>query len=236
MKEEKLSLCRKILDYEFHDPHLLELALTHPSCSRSSTDCYERLEFLGDSVLSLAVCTVLYEKYPELREGDMTKIKSSVVSRKSCAEITRNTGLLNTIFTGSEMPPAENLPESIAAAVFESITGAIYLDGGFETAFKFINKHMLPLITEAVKDIHTRNTKSLLQQYTQKEKMPPPEYVILDEKGPDHNKCFEIAVSIGNRNFPSAWGLTRKNAEQSAARLALVELGQIEPENSDTER
>ena len=226
--EEKLEHCQEMIDYKFKDISHLKLALTHPSCSRSLTESYERLEFLGDSVLGLSVCTALYDNFPDLREGDMTKIKSTVVSRKTCAKITRSTGMIDTLFIGNEMPEIDRLPESIAAALFESIIGAIYIDGGYEPASEFVNKYTMPLIIETQKDIHGQNAKSFLQQYAQKEKLPAPEYILLDEKGPDHNKCFEIAVAIGNTDYPSAWDLNKKDAEQSAAKLALIELGIIE--------
>ncbi len=230
MKEDIVARCQEILDYRFADPTLLQLALTHPSCALDTGESYERLEFLGDAVLGLRVCATLYSEYEQLSEGEMTKIKSSVVSRKTCAEISRSTGLSDLLFLGNDLPPGRDLPESVAAAVFESVIGALYLDGGLAAAGEYVDRHTLPLIAEIMDGLHIGNYKSLLQQHAQRERLPTPEYLLLDEKGPDHSKCFEIAVSLGGRHFPSAWGLNKKDAEQDAARLALMELGVIDDE------
>jgi ribonuclease-3 len=145
-----------------------------------------------------------------------------------CAEITRETGLDQLLFLGGDMSSPEGVPDSVAAATFESIIGAIYVDGGYEPANRFIASHTLPRIEQVLDNIHHQNCKSLLQQYAQQRNLAPPEYIVLDEKGPDHSKCFEIAASVGNRHFQSAWGKNKKDAEQEAAYLALLELGAID--------
>jgi len=119
---------------------------------------------------------------------------------------------------------------SVAAAVFESIIAAIYLDGGLEPAGDFILRHISPYISEAMANEHQQNYKSMLQQHAQRRLGLTPDYHMLDEKGPDHSKCFEVSVVIDGRHFPSAWGMTKKQAEQSAAQLALSELGLLDDE------
>jgi len=117
------------------------------------------------------------------------------------------------------------VPDSVAAAVFESIIAAIYLDGGIEAARKFILEQALPHVEEAEASSHQQNFKSVLQQHAQRSMPTSPSYVLLDEKGPDHAKAFEVCVEIGSRRFPSAWANAKKQAEQKAALNALVALG-----------
>ena len=120
------------------------------------------------------------------------------------------------------------LPPSVSAAVFEAIIGAIYLDGGLAAARDFILTHLQPYIAQTLDNEHQFNYKSVLQQYTQRRWCTTPEYRLLDEKGPDHSKCFEIGVAVGGRQFPSAWGKSKKDAEQEAARRALIHLGMLD--------
>jgi ribonuclease-3 len=155
----------------------------------------------------------------------MTKVKSTVVSRQTCAEIIQQMGIDDLVFMGKGLATPGGVPASIAAAVFESLIGAIYLDGGLEPARKFILDNVRPYIDEALANEHQRNFKSMLQQVSQRKFNATPDYLLLDEKGPDHSKCFEIAVCINGKHFRSAWGKSKKEAEQDAARFALEELG-----------
>jgi ribonuclease-3 len=220
-----VAQCQEIIEYTFRDPSLLAQALTHASVSPTRLESNERLEFLGDAVLGLCICAALYRQQEDLLEGEMTKVKSSVVSRKTCAVVTQKLGLSVLLNLGGDMADPSNIPESVAAAVLESIIGAIYLDGGFEPADAFILRHMQPLLDAALENAHHENYKSVLQQYAQRNWSTTPDYVLMDEQGPDHSKCFEVAVSIDGRNFPSAWGRSKKEAEQAAAQRALIELG-----------
>jgi ribonuclease-3 len=125
------------------------------------------------------------------------------------------------------MQKSRALKGSIAAATLEAVIAAIYTDGGFETAREFILRLFAPLIDQANAAEHQENYKSLLQQYSQQNLNHSVSYEILDEKGPDHNKCFECVVVIDKKRYPSAWGNTKKEAQQLAAYNALVELGVI---------
>jgi len=227
-----IDQCQRLVQHEFGDAGLLKLALTHSSIAPTRLESNERLEFLGDAILGLVVCEELYRRQSDLMEGDMTKIKSAVVSRQVCAEIAEDCGLCSLMRLGKGMPAADGLPQSVAAAVFESLIGAIYLDGGLEPARRFILQQVGPHIEQALGDIHQQNYKSMLQQHSQRALDSTPEYLLLDEKGPDHSKCFEVAVSINGRHFPSAWGMNKKEAEQEAARRALIELGLLADEGA----
>jgi ribonuclease-3 len=221
---DALDTCQRLLGYRFKNTDLLREALTHASVAVTRQSSNERLEFLGDAVLGMIVCQYLFETYPDYLEGELTKIKSAVVSRHTCAEVARGLGLPGVLFLGKGMSGRASLPPSLGAAVFESLLGALYIDGGLEEARRFVLEHMTPHIQENVRSEHQHNYKSQLQQHAQKVLGTTPLYEVLDEKGPDHSKCFEIAVIIDGRLFPSAWGRAKKEAEQKAALHALVEL------------
>lgn len=225
MDPQELQEAQAMLGYEFRDPALLAHALTHASLADSRLESNERLEFLGDAVLSLTVCEHLFENYGDQLEGEMTKIKSSVVSRRVCAEVAAEIGLGDLLRLGKGMSNRSSLPGSVIAAVYEAIIGAIYLDGGLEPARTFIMRDMQPLIEQAASSGHQQNFKSVLQHAAQIHLGQTPQYLVLDEKGPDHAKCFEICVELGARRFGSCWGPSKKQAEQEAALQALVELG-----------
>lgn len=228
MKPEQIETANRLLGHEFQDTDLLRLALTHASLADSRLQSNERLEFLGDAVLGMVVCRHLYDNYGDLMEGDMTKIKSNVVSRRTCADVARELELDELIRLGKGMTNSQHLPHSVLAAVYESLVGALFIDGGLEAAERFILEAMEPRIEEAYESGHHSNFKSVLQQAGQQTLGMSPQYVVLDEKGPDHAKCFEVCVALGNRRFESSWGASKKQAEQQAALNALVALGLAE--------
>lgn len=228
--DARLSACQSRIGYEFQDISLLRWSLTHASSATLRTDSNERMEFLGDAVLGLIVCQELYQRLPNSLEGELTKIKSAVVSRKVCARVANTLQLAEALVLGQGMDAGENLPSSLAAGVFEAVVAAIYLDGGIEAAREFILRVMAPEIRAATDSEHHFNFKSQLQQYAQRHRKSTPHYELLDEKGPDHSKCFEIAVSLGHERFPGAWGPSKKDAEQKAAKLALISLGELPPD------
>lgn len=229
-----LEACQNRIGYKFTDPCLLKAALTHASSANHRRDSNERMEFLGDAVLGLIVCQALYERLPNALEGDMTKIKSAVVSRRACARVAERLRLTAGLVLGQGMDNGEQLPKSLAAGTLEAVIAAVYLDGGLEAARDFILHHMEDELRRATDSQHQYNFKSQLQQWAQRELSATPIYELLDEKGPDHAKCFEVAVSVGGRQFPSAWGTTKKEAEQKAAGLALHAVGEVpEPLGND---
>lgn len=228
MDQDTLQKCQELLGYPFRNDDLLMLALTHASVAPTRLQSNERMEFLGDAVLGMVVVHELYTRCRKLLEGEMTKVKSLVVSRQTCAVVADEMGISKLLATSKGLADrsegGSKLPVSVSAAVFEAIIGAIYLDGGMEPASEFVLKHIRPHIAAALRDEHRRNFKSALQQHVQRQWGTAPEYLLLDEKGPDHRRCFEVAVRVDGRQFPSAWGVNKKQAEQKAARLALVEL------------
>jgi len=226
-----IETCQEIIGYTFNDPDLLYRALTHASVAPTRNQSNERMEFLGDAVLGMVVCQKLYEHADELSEGEMTKIKSLVVSRQTCAEVAQDLRIATLMSMGKGMSHSAGPPRSVTAAVFEAIIGAIYIDGGLEPAREFVLNRLQPHLDKALDDEHHSNYKSLLQQYTQQRWNTTPGYHLLDEKGPDHSKAFEVAVEVSWRNFPSAWGKTKKEAEQEAARRALLKLGLLSEED-----
>lgn len=225
--DDMIEQAEQVLGYRFSDRQLLRRALTHASVADDRLESNERLEFLGDAVLGFVVCGRLFELFPDRQEGELTKLKSAVVSRRVCAEVADAIGLTDLLDLGKGMAGRRQLPSSIAAAVYESVVGALYLEAGLETAQRFILRHMDPAIAEADASDHQHNYKSALQQHAQRLGTDLPEYRLLDEKGPDHSKCFEIAVHMGGDDFPPAWGASKKEAEQRAAYLALRQLGVV---------
>ncbi len=217
----------KTLGYKFKDEALLTEALTHASIAGHRLESNERMEFLGDAILGFVASEFLYDQYPEYLEGELTKIKSAVVSRRVCAMISNELRLGEMLNLGKGVGDAE-LPRSIAAAVLESIIAAIYLDGGIEPARDFINRVIEPHIREAAESNHQHNFKSVLQQYAQRHMTSMPSYVLLDEKGPDHCKCFEVCVSLDGKRYASAWANSKKEAEQKSALNALEQLGLVD--------
>lgn len=223
-----LDACQERIGYAFKNVDLLKAAMTHSSAARHRSDSNERLEFLGDSVLGVVVCQALFEQFPDAQEGDLTKIKSAVVSRRACADVAMELKLPDSLILGMGMDSGDNLPRSLAAGVLEAVIAAIHLDGGIEAARTFILDHMSGEILRAAESEHRFNYKSQLQQLAQQRWNSTPQYDLLDEKGPDHSKCFEVAVAIGTRHFPGAWGPSKKESEQKAALLALIDLGVLD--------
>jgi ribonuclease-3 len=221
---ETLEECQSAIGYHFRQPELLRAALTHASGANTRLASNERLEFLGDAVLGLVTCEQLFLRFPDYQEGDLTKIKSVVVSRRTCARIARELNLGDYLFLGKGMNPHVAVPANMQADVYESLVAAIYLDGGLEEARRFILRYLGPEIEQVAEGAHGGNFKSLLQQVAQREFGATPQYVLLDEKGPDHSKCFKVAAQIGRHTYAGAWGRNKKEAEQKAAMNALAQI------------
>jgi len=219
--------CEKAINYKFNNIELLATALHHASAADNRLQSNERMEFLGDSVLGLVVCHELYKRFPDYLEGELTKVKSMIVSRKTCGRIGQKLDLGQYLKVGKGMSSQSAVPDSCVSAALESVIGAIYIDGGDEAARKFIIEQIYDLLDNADASQHQENYKSMLQQYAQRHLDSTPNYEMLDEKGPDHSKCFEVGVLIGHQRFGSAWGPSKKDAEQAAAYHALQELDQL---------
>jgi ribonuclease-3 len=222
--DRQLEHCQDVLGYTFRDPTYLREALTHASGANHRLVSNERLEFLGDAILGAIVCDLLFRKFPDYLEGDLTRIKSIVVSRRTCAKISQELGFDEFLVLGKGMGTHDGTPASVLADVFESLIGAIYLDGGMEAAQRFIVRHIEAEIDAASEGQGGVNYKSNLQQVAQRQFGETPTYLLLDEKGPDHSKCFKISAQIGRQQYAPAWGRNKKDAEQRAAMNALSQL------------
>jgi len=226
--EQSMRAVEAALGYTFTDRELLRESLTHASGAPTREESNERLEFLGDAVLGMVVCDHLFREHPGALEGELTKIKSAVVSRRVCTKVAHELGITPYLDLGKGMQTGAEVPASLSAALIEALIGAVYLDAGFERARDFVLEHFAPYADRAARSGHQSNFKSVLQHHVQDTFQTTPAYVLLDEKGPDHAKCFEVCVQIGAERYASAWGASKKQAEQQAALNALHGLGLIE--------
>ena len=220
--EKFLSNCQSQMRYTFRNKELLRTALTHASGADTPERSNERMEFLGDAVLGYVVCDHLYSKLPHTPEGEMTKVKSSVVSRSTCQKLCKQLGLDKFLILGRGLGSSNRIPDSIFANTLEAFIAAVYLDGGMEAAREFVLRVFRKDIAEMLQDSDAHNHKSVLQTLCQKCDGITPEYKVLDVQGPAHRKTFNVQVQVGNRTFPAAWGVTKKEAEQRAAENALA--------------
>ncbi len=218
--------------YRFRDHTLLEQALKHRSYvyARQGTgvESNERLEYLGDAVLDLLVAEFLYREYQSLREGDLTQMKSLVVSRTILAAKARSIDLDHFILLSAEERRAGGAVQpSILSDALEAVIGAIYLDGGLEAARRTVHDVLL----QDFEELHTRedfvNFKSRLLEHTQSQGSGHPKYHVHNEDGPDHDKLFSVNVSVTGETLGSGQGRSKKEAQQMAARDALKRLGQL---------
>ena len=166
-------------------------------------------------------------------EGQLTKIKSVVVSRITCAKISKSLGLASVLIVGKGMSTARSVPRSLLADVFESLVAAVYLDGGTAAARDLVGRLLQPEIDLAASGASDDNYKSLLQQIVQRDFGATPSYQVLEEQGPDHNKYFRVSAQFDQREFPPAWGSNKKEAEQRAACNALARLNGDPPPFGD---
>ncbi len=227
MDEQTLQKLQETLGYKFKNTELPDITFTHSSAADDRLQSNERLEFLGDSVLNLIICRKLFDRFDDYLEGDLTKIKSMLVSRRTCSKIAKELNLQDFLRTGKGMTSSRALAGSISAGLVEAVIAAIYLDGGYEAAEDFVLRAFGDMIDKADAKHSHGNFKSLLQQHCQRVFDTIPAYSVLDEKGPEHDKCFEIGVIVGQRTFLPAWGNSKKEAEQRAAYNALIELDLI---------
>jgi len=223
--DDLINEAERRLGYRFASDRYLEEAMTHASIADHRLASNERMEFFGDAILGYVVCAYLFENFPDLLEGEMTKIKSTVVSRRACAQVSEQLDLASILNLGKGMSGRATIPPSVLAAAFEALIAAIYLDGGMEPTRRFILDQMRPMIDAAAESSHQQNYKSVLQQMVQRWDTTSLSYKVLDEKGPDHSKCFEVCVEIAGRRYPGAWAKSKKEAEQQAALNALQAMG-----------
>ena len=213
----------KRIGYSFKDPELLVTALTHSSYSNEirlkKQECNERLEFLGDAVLELISSEQMFRNHPDQPEGDLTRIRASYVCEPTLALCAREICLGDYLQLGrGEDRTGGRERDSILSDAMEATIGAVYMDGGFESAQRYVEEFIL-------KDIEKKSlfydSKTYLQEIVQRD-LKKLEYVLLKEEGPDHNKSFEVGVLIDGKQLTTAVGRTKKKAEQAAAYEAIL--------------
>jgi len=223
-RKKELQLFERHAGIRFRELEFLNQAFTHRSFANElgeSTENNERLEFLGDSVLGLAVSEYLHESLPDQPEGELARIKSFVVSEASLSEIARKLRVDNYILIGrGEEYSGGRSKKAILADCLEAIIGAYYLDSGFQQSRLFVYRMLIPEINKVLENKHAKDYKTLLQEYVQKRMKTYPKYKVVQKTGPDHDKTFWIEVHVGDRSFGAGKGKNKKEAEQEAARIA----------------
>ena len=222
----ELLKLEKEIEYEFKNKQLLETALTHTSYAyEKKKQSNEKLEFLGDSILEFVSSEYIYHKYPNLKEGEMTKVRASVVCEKSLHEIAKMHNFSDFLYLGkSERISQKEVRPAIMADSVEAVIAAIFLDGGLEPAKKFIIKNLAKPIENATKHIGQKDYKTVLQEILQKNGNVDIEYEIIDERGPDHEKLFTAEVKVNDKVLATGEGKSKKLAEMQAAQKALENL------------
>ena len=225
----------KIFGIETIDADNYKYALTHPSFIKDNnlpyTECYERLEFLGDAVLKLAVSNILFKEYPKYTEGQMSKIRSIIVSDNILAKISHTIGLDNFIIAGvHDIKQGVKKLESVTACSFEAVLGAYFLDGKFYELMNFLEKVLKEYIVDVDNNFEKFNAKAILQEYTQGLTKETPFYRLVEEKGAEHKKIFVVEVLYKGNVIAQGEGRTKKDAEQHAAYTACKKLGAINHE------
>lgn len=214
------------IGYHFRDPGLMELALTHSSYAnekrRGHLSCNERLEFLGDAVLELTSSDFLFRRYPDKPEGDLTRIRASLVCEQTLAFCTKELELGKYLLLGrGEDQTGGRQRKSVLSDALEAVIGAIYLDGGFANAKEFIDRFVL-------NDIEHKqlffDSKTILQEIIQGEHKGEIRYCLIKESGPDHDKSYVVEVCVGDKRLGCGEGRTKKGAEQEAAYHALLQM------------
>ena len=219
----------KLINYEFNNKELLEEALRHTSyANETNTKSYEKLEFFGDAILEFVVSEYLYEKYTNLSEGELTKLRAMVVCEDSLHEVAKRLELSDFIKVGSgEFEKGEHHRASIMADVVEAIIAAIYLDNkancGLASAKKFILSNLKDYIDVASHHVGEKDFKTVLQEKLQRNGNVHIEYRTIKETGPEHDKTFEVEVLLNGKVLASGIGKNKKSAEMDAARKALGE-------------
>ena len=205
---------------------MLKKALTHTSYAyEHNVESNEKLEFLGDSILEFISSIYLYKNYPKLKEGEMTKVRATVVCEKSLYKVAKKHNFSDFLYLGKSerLSGGENRPAILADSV-EAIIAAIYLDGGLEEARRFIEKNLKDEIEIASKHVGQKDYKTVLQEKLQEHGEVKIVYTIINEKGPDHDKIFEAEVECNGKQFAVGTGKSKKQAEMQAAKKALESL------------
>ena len=227
-QREKLDAMQDILQYRFNSESLLLAAITHPSATegRSVKYSYERLEFLGDSILGAIVATLAFHEYHEIDEGGLTRIKVALVSGSSLSDVASHLGFADCIVIGlSEAGTGRRGLHSALENVYEATVAALYLDGGLDAAVTFVKRTLIPRMSIDMAR-EPENPKSALQEKLQEDGITPT-YKLIDTQGPPHDRTFVAQVFAGDKGLAQGTGRTKKEAESQAARTTLERLGEF---------
>jgi len=209
-----------IIGYNFKDKKLLDEALTHKSCKKPYNN--ERLEFLGDAVLDLVVGEYLFRKFPDFHEGNLSKLRASIVNEKGFQKFAQELSLGSCIhISAAEENNNGRTKASICSNAFEAVMGAVYLDGGLKEVEKITIKLLEKVYPTIDLNSIFHDYKTILQEVTQAKNGVTPEYVLVKATGPDHKKEFEIMVKVSDKKLATAKGKSKKEAQQNAAKMAL---------------
>ena len=220
------------ISYQFHDLDLLNEALTHRSYAHERTGGTsrdnERLEFLGDSVLNVIISHLIMERFPHCHEGALTRLRASLVNKKSLARISKNHSINQRLLLGKgESLRGGREKSSVISDAYEALIGAIYLDGGFEKAFGVVERQFSPFLDEGL--INDGDFKTKVQQVCQSRFGRLPRYRLSEIKGPEHDKTFGAEIFIDHRSYGYGVGKNKKEAQQNAAREALKKISGEQP-------
>jgi len=229
MSGQELSFLQNDLGYHFKDIGLLREALRHSSYVNEQHDPSlndnERLEFLGDAVLDLVITHVLMNHFPQTHEGDLSKMRATIVNESQLADVSQRLNLGDYLLLGRGESLAHGQEKrSILADALEAIIAAVYLDGGLEAAFDVIKRQFSQIIPQVEEGLAAEDFKSRLQELVQVRFKTMPQYRVVTERGPDHDKTFDVRLSIGTFLTTHGAGKSKKAAEQAAARVALQKL------------
>ncbi len=233
---DNLMAFEKILSYSFADRNLLDTALTHRSFinenqSESAAD-NERLEFLGDAVLELCISDLLMKKFPGHAEGRLSRMRASIVNEQSLARLAKEFRIGDFLLLGKgEEGSGGRMKPSILSNAFEAVVAAIYLDCGFDGTRLFLQRLFEPLVENCERGLSFRDSKTHLQEVCQNRYKVVPRYILIHEYGPDHDKVFEVKLSIPDVLTATGIGKNKKEAEQQAAGKALEALEESSPES-----
>ena len=226
MSLPEFSLLETELNISFNDKDLLKQAFTHRSFinenKNEGLEHNERLEFLGDAILELAVTSFLYKKYPRRNEGELTSFRAALVNTNTLSDVASKLGFNNfLLLSKGESRDTGRARQYILADTFEAMIGAIYLDQGYDKAYVFIEEHLLGLTDGIVESGSWIDAKSFFQEKSQELLATTPLYETIQEEGPDHNKYFTVAVKVKEETIATGKGKSKQEAEQDAARKAL---------------
>jgi len=221
METKDLKMLEKSIKYKFKDIALLELAMTHRSHSGKNN---ERLEFLGDSILNFIVADLLFKKFSDLDEGDLSRLRSQLVKEEPLSKLGNGLNIGDFLNLGvGELKSSGWRRPSILADAFEALIGAIFIDGGMKSAYKFVDDSFADLIDKInPKEIH-KDSKTILQEFLQAQKVPLPAYEVIHVEGEAHDQLFSVSCSVAKFDVKAeGGGRSRKIAEQEAAKEAMA--------------